>query len=94
MPDNCPKCDQDFQMEAGFYLGAMFVSYALTVAIVVSVFVAFVTFNAYELVPFLIAAGVVLTLATPFILKISRSVWIAISVRYDPNAIKNYEAQH
>ena len=46
MPNNCPKCGQDFQIEAGFYLGAMFVSYAFTVALTVAVFVAFTTFNA------------------------------------------------
>ena len=39
--DNCPKCNQDFQIEAGFYLGAMFVSYGLTIALTVAVFVAF-----------------------------------------------------
>ena len=94
MPNNCPKCKQDFLIEAGFYLGAMFVSYALNVAIAGAVFVAFNLFDAYEFLPFLIVAGICLTLSTPFILKVSRSIWIAFSVPYDPNAIKNYEAQN
>jgi uncharacterized protein (DUF983 family) len=94
MPDNCLKCGQDFQIEAGFYLGAMFVSYACTVAITVATFVAFTTFNAYSLVPFLIATGIILTLTTPFIIKISRSIWISFSIRFDPNAITNYAAQN
>ncbi len=92
--DNCKACDQDFQIEAGFYLGAMFVSYALTVAICVAVFVAFITFNAYSLIPYLIATGISLTLLTPYTLRLSRSIWITFSVRYDPNAIKKYAAQN
>ncbi|MFB0924423.1 MAG: DUF983 domain-containing protein, partial [Vicingaceae bacterium] len=66
MPDNCPKCNQDYQIEAGFYLGAMFVSYALTVALTVAVFVALATFNAYSLIPFLITVGIFITITTPF----------------------------
>ena len=29
MYENCPKCGQDFVVEPGFYLGAMWVSYLL-----------------------------------------------------------------
>ena len=94
MPNHCPKCGQDFQIEAGFYLGAMFVSYACTVALTVAVFIAFTTFNTFSLVPFLIAIGIVLTLTTPFIIKVSRSIWISFSVRFDPNAISTYAAQN
>lgn len=94
MPDYCPKCDQSFRIESGFYLGAMFVSYGLTIALNVAVFVAFLTFNAYSLFPFLIAAGITTLLAMPYMMKISRSIWIATAVSYDPNAIKDYEAKN
>ena len=72
----------------------MVVSYAITVAIAISVFVAFVIFDAYKVLPFLIVTGSCLTFATPFILKISRSIWIAFSVNYDSNAIKKYATQN
>ena len=91
MPDYCPKCNQDFQIETGFYLGAMFVSYALTVALNITIFIAFVIFNAYEMVTFLITAGVTLIVTLPYIAKVSRSIWIAFNVQYDPKAIENYE---
>lgn len=94
VPNNCKECNQDFQIEAGFYLGAMFVSYALTIALAVAVFVAFITFNSYSLIPYLIVTGVTLTVLTPYILRISRSIWIAMSVKFDPNAIKNYAEQN
>lgn len=94
MPNSCSKCNQDFQLEAGFYLGAMFVSYGLTVALNVAVFVAFSILNIYSLIPFLITVGIILMLTGPYIIKVSRSIWIALSIHYDPNAIKDYEAQH
>lgn len=94
VPDNCKRCNQDFQIEAGFYLGAMFVSYGLTIAVAVAVFVAFTTFNAYSLVPYLIATTILLILTTPYILRISRSIWIAMFVKFDPNAITDYETQN
>jgi len=54
-------------------------------------FVAFIVFNAYSLGPFLIAATIVTAITTPYLIKISRSIWIAFSVKYDSNAIKEHE---
>ena len=31
MHKKCPECGQDFELETGFYYGAMYVSYGLTV---------------------------------------------------------------
>jgi len=92
MPENCTKCNQDFQIETGFYLGAMFVSYGLTIGLNIGIFVAFVIFDAYELVPFLIASGASLIVTVPYITKVSRSIWITLNINYDPKAIENYEA--
>ena len=94
MPETCEKCGQDFEPETGFYLGAMYVSYALTVALNVAIFVALLVFQSYSLTNFFIVAGILLVVTLPYIFKISRSIWIAMMIRYDPNAIKNYEAQH
>lgn len=94
MPKACNKCGQDFEPETGFYLGAMYVSYALTIALNVSIFVALLIFEAYSLTNFFIVAGILLVITLPYVFKISRSIWIAIMIKYDPNAIKNYEAQH
>ena len=33
MPPNCPICAEDFAREPGFYFGAAYVSYALTVGL-------------------------------------------------------------
>jgi len=94
MPAECDKCGQDFEPETGFYLGAMYVSYALTIALNVAIFVALLVFQCYSLTNFFIAAGIFLVITLPYVFKISRSIWIAMMVKYDPNAIKNHEAQH
>ena len=53
-----------------------------------------VVLNIYSLVPFLITAAIVLIITTPIILRVSRSIWIAMSVKYKPNAISDYAAQN
>ncbi len=40
MHEKCPHCGLTFEKEIGFFYGAMFISYALNVAVVVSVFLA------------------------------------------------------
>ena len=94
MPKECEKCGQDFEPETGFYLGAMYVSYGLTIALNVAIFVALLVFRCYNLTNFFIVAGIALVATLPYVFKISRSIWIAMMVRYDPNAIKNHEAPH
>ena len=40
MNHSCDKCELDFEREPGYYYGAMYVSYALTVAFSISTLVA------------------------------------------------------
>ncbi|MDX5437630.1 MAG: DUF983 domain-containing protein, partial [Pontibacter sp.] len=37
MPEKCPCCHQSYEPEPGFYYGAMYVSYAITTAITITV---------------------------------------------------------
>ena len=45
MPAECPVCGEDFAREPGFYFGAAYVSYALTVALWIALFVALTCFD-------------------------------------------------
>jgi hypothetical protein len=49
---SCPKCGADFVKEPGFYFGASYVSYALTIAIWVAVLIALITFDTLNLIEF------------------------------------------
>ena len=88
MPDNCPKCQQDFQIEPGFYYGSMYVSYGLTIAITVAIFVAITVLNIFSIVGFIIADVVILTLTLPIVFKVSRSLWLSMNTKRDKKAFQ------
>jgi uncharacterized protein (DUF983 family) len=86
MHSSCTECGEDFVKEPGFYFGAAYVSYALTVAIWVAVFVALKTFAFLGLIEFeflnnaatLIISGVTtLIVLLPIIYRVSRSIWLS-----------------
>lgn len=98
----CECCGEDFKREPGFYFGAAYVSYALTVALWVAVLVALYTFDALGWIEysffknplmFLISGIVTLILLLPVVYRLSRSIWINIFVNYskekDEEACRN-----
>lgn len=91
MPKKCPKCGQDFQIETGFYYGAMYVSYAITIALIVAVFIALIVFNIFSIELFLLLDFIVLLISLPYVFKVSRSIWIALMIKFDSKAVENYE---
>lgn len=93
MHDKCEKCGESFSREPGFYFGAAYVSYALTVALWVACLVALYTFGAIGLIEFngffehpttFVVTGVAaLIIFLPPIYRLSRSIWINFFVSYD-----------
>ncbi len=90
MPDNCKSCGTNFKREPGFYFGAAYVSYALTVALWVAVLVALITFDAIGLIEyaflenpltFLVTGVITLLILLPVIFRLSRSIWIHMFVK-------------
>ncbi|CAN5194570.1 hypothetical protein BH09BAC5_BH09BAC5_28740 [soil metagenome] len=88
MPGHCPVCNQDFKVEPGFYSGALWVSYPIFVLLIIPI-AAFLIFYTKLSVGwiFLIIAIVIFGLQ-PFIMRISRAIWINIFVAYDPKILK------
>lgn len=91
MPKRCTRCGQDFEIETGFYYGAMYVSYALTIALIVAVFTTMYVFDMFSIELFLLIDFLVLLLTLPYVFKVSRSIWIALMINYDPSAIEKHE---
>jgi uncharacterized protein (DUF983 family) len=90
MNERCPVCGEDFEREIGFYYGTGYVSYALTVAFSVATFVAWwvlLGFSLYDNRMFwwLGVNAVLLVLLQPPIMRLSRTIWLAFFVRYNPN---------
>ena len=82
--ENCPKCGLKYMIEPSFFYGAMYVSYALTVAIAIGTFVICYWLN-FNLVQTLISIIVILILLIPFLVRISRLIYINMFVGYNKN---------
>lgn len=92
MNENCPVCGQPTEIEVGFYVGTGYVSYALTVAYFVSSFVAWkvligMTFDLDDnrILYWLFSAIALVILIQPILMRLSRSIWIAMFVPYNKN---------
>lgn len=80
--DNCPKCNLKYMMEPSFFFGAMYVNYAIAVALFVGVFVIAKMLFGLTILQSFIAIVVVSFLLTPFSLRLSRIIWINMFIGY------------
>ena len=91
MQDKCPNCSQPLEPEPGFYTGAMYVSYALSVGIflVTGALVYFVGSNPDSWVYITSVVGVSLLLY-PINFRFSRVLFLHLfaGMRYDPEKAK------
>ncbi len=90
MPTACPVCGQAYEPEPGFYFGAMFVSYAFSVAIFAVTTVA-LYFLASDpaLWVYIVVVGTVALACTPLALRYSRALmlyWFG-GVHYQPGRV-------
>jgi hypothetical protein len=90
MHDNCPECGQPLEPEVGFYYGTGFVSYGLSIAICIFSFITWVALIGISLndnrIFWWIGVNAFLLLAIqPLLMRVSRTIWLAIFVHYDRN---------
>ena len=90
--DNCPTCNLKYMMEPSFFFGAMYVNYAIAVALFVGIFIIAKVFLGLSILQSFIAIIIISLLLTPYSLRLSRIVWINIFVGYDKNA-KNIKSE-
>lgn len=88
MNKECEHCKQTFTPEPRFYEGAMYVSYAFSVAIVISCFVAFnVLTDDVPLIP-LISTTIILAFGlAPVSFRLSRTIWIHLFYSFDKTRV-------
>ena len=89
MNKECPVCGQPTEIEVGFYYGTSYVSYALTVALSIASFIAWwviigVSTTDNRLFFWLGFNAIFLILLQPWLMRLSRSIWISWFVKYDP----------
>jgi len=88
MPDKCPHCEQPYMPEPGFYYGAMFISYIFT-----GWFCLFFIMFFHWVLDWGLAASFGLLIAVcavlfVYVFRLSRSLWIHVTVKYDPGKAK------
>jgi uncharacterized protein (DUF983 family) len=84
MNHSCEKCDLSFEQEPGYYYGAMYVSYAINVALMVSVWVAYmVLFDDRFSIWWMVFASMILgIIMAPLTFRLARLTWINFFIRY------------
>ena len=83
MNETCSNCGLKYQIEPSFFYGAMYVSYGLNVLIMIAVFlISYFGFHAKVGMTFL-AIIIALALLFPFVMRLSRNIYINIFVNYD-----------
>ena len=90
MNTSCLFCGQSVEVEPGFYYGTGYVSYALAVAISMTSFVAWYVLAGMSVKDnrffiWIASNAVLLILLQPWLMRLSRSIWISWFVKYEPD---------
>ena len=85
----CKKCNLKFEIEPGFFFGAMYVSYAISVFISLLMWLFFeYFFSELELFYLICFVALFLFFLSPVTYFVSRLIWINIFINYDSRYIK------
>ncbi len=91
MPDYCPECGQANRPEPGFYTGAMYVNYALTVVLSGFTYLILeILFSVSATVFFGIYISLLLLIG-PILFRYSRVIFLYMFVSYDKDAIEKHK---
>lgn len=85
---NCSQCGLKYMIEPSFFYGAMYVNYALTVAIGVTTFVISKVIIGSSLLSAFAAVFAILLLLAPLNLRLSRILWINLFIKYKQDTLK------
>ncbi|HOZ96690.1 MAG TPA: DUF983 domain-containing protein [Niabella sp.] len=89
MNKTCAICSQPTELEVGFYYGTGYISYMISFALTVATAVAWwviIGFSASDnrFIYWLIFNTLLLILLQPWLMRLSRSLWLSGFVKYDP----------
>src|SRR5258708_3201406 len=84
MNEHCPVCDLKFEREQGFFLGAMYVAYGMTVLILAVFATSIWLFWHGTLIQVIVATGILFAPLTPFVFRYSRVAWLHLDYLVEP----------
>ena len=82
MHKNCPHCDLKYMLEPSFFYGAMYIAYALTVALAVAIFTTGYLLG-FDLIVNFIGIILALVILSPLTMRLSRLIYINIFISFD-----------
>lgn len=100
MPETCPECRQPYELEVGFWYGTGYVSYGLSFSMSVFSFLAWwlligISTEDDRFFCWMGLNAVLLLVMQPWIMRLSRAVYLYIFVSFDPDykrtAVKNFD---
>ncbi|HUI80809.1 MAG TPA: DUF983 domain-containing protein [Bryobacteraceae bacterium] len=84
--ESCPVCNLRLDRgEPGYFIGAMYVSYAISIPPVLAIVFAFWRMAHWSLGTAVLAAFVAYLPVVPLIVRISRVIWIYMDRAFDPS---------
>lgn len=87
MHDVCPACGHVFEREPGYFVGAMYISYALAIPMYLLLVAILRSFMRGASDIAVLAAGLPLVcLAAPLLFRYSRVIWMHFDWVFDPGA--------
>jgi uncharacterized protein (DUF983 family) len=84
MPEACPECGQKTEPELGFYYGAMFLSYMIGIWFLIIPALILVLYFKWSAGAATAVAVLIEVLIYLRLLRVARSVWLYMNVKYDP----------
>lgn len=95
MPDRCTECGQKMELEVGFYFGTGYVSYGLSIMIAVAGAGLFQLLHGFSVKDDSVYwyMGIIISLLIllqPWLMRISRVIYLWIFVRYNPDWKESY----
>lgn len=82
MHERCSSCGQIYKIEPSFFFGAMYVSYALGVAVATVFFIISYLMFGFNLMMTFVIIIIGLFLILPLLMRYSRNIWINFFVDY------------
>ena len=79
----CPTCGLQFEREQGYFVGAMYFSYALAIVLVLPVVIAMLMLGLSAALIY-VTAGLTLLALAPWLFRYSRVLWLYLDQVIDP----------
>jgi len=96
MHTHCPKCRAEFSPEPGFFIGAMYISYAFNVAMIITALVVtIVLFDPQEKWIWLVNCITPVLVFFPLNYRVSRSVYLHLfgDLKFDPHKFEEVKKE-